>query len=427
MKILIIGSGAREHALAWKVAQLVQVTQVFVAPGNAGTALLPKTENIDIPADKVEELCRFASKNRVVLTIVGPELPLSLGIVDYFQEHQQKCFGPTKAAAKLESSKKFAKEFMQKNAIPTAKFATFYEFEEAGNYVCQQSFPLVIKKDGLAAGKGVTIAADKNTAVETLRKIYRPKKNYFRSEYIVIEEFLTGEELSFIALVDGENVLPLASSQDHKRRDDGDKGPNTGGMGAYSPAPLLTPELNEKIMQRIMLPTVKAMKAAGTPFVGFLYAGLMISPAGDPYVIEFNCRLGDPEAQPILMRLKSNLVNLCLATIDQQLSTLTIDWDPRPAMTVVMASDGYPDAYRKGDVIRGLDKKTADYAVFHAGTKLVDNQAVTNGGRVLSVTALGNSLTEAQQIVYKGVKDITWPGCFFRTDIGHHALFKQKS
>ncbi len=422
MNLLVIGSGAREHAIAWKLSQSPKADKIFVAPGNAGTASTPKCENIAIEATNIAKLLEFAQQKQIDLTVVGPEAPLALGIVDQFCAAGLKCFGPTQQAAQLESSKVFAKQFMREHAIPTAAFASFTELAAAIEYLKQQAFPLVIKADGLAAGKGVFIPENKETAIKIATDILNENRFGIAGNRIVIEEFLQGEELSFIVMVDGENVIALASSQDHKRRDDGDKGPNTGGMGAYSPAPLLTPELKENVMQRIMLPTINGLRATGTPYRGFLYAGLMISPEGKPSVLEFNCRLGDPETQPILMRLKSDLVDLCLAATNQQLALRNPVWDTRSAITVVMASQGYPDSYRKGDVINGLGADTKDCKIFHAGTKIVENQIVTNGGRVLTVTALGDSLTNAREIAYNRAKDISWPGRFFRNDIGHRAL-----
>jgi phosphoribosylamine---glycine ligase len=423
MNILIVGNGGREHAICWKVAQSKNVKNIWVASGNAGTAREPKTKNIKLSPTDIEGLVTFAQENKIDLTIVGPEAPLAAGIVDAFNHVGLKCFGPSKAAAQLESSKTFCKQFMQKNHIPTANFATFDEVEPALTYVRQQSFPLVIKADGLAAGKGVVIAENLLDAEKTIHNMLTENQFGTAGSRIVIEEFLQGEELSFIAIVDGEHVLPLASSQDHKRRDDGDLGPNTGGMGAYSPAPLLTDELSDQIMQKIMQPTVDSLKKMGTPYVGFLYAGIMVS-NGKAKVLEFNCRLGDPETQPILFRLQSDLTELCLGAFHQQLNQIDVKWDPRPALAVVLASGGYPNKYRKGDHIQGLEKKNypAHCKVFHAGTTLSDHKVLTNGGRVLAVTALGNTLQTARDEAYLLAEQITWPERFYRHDIGHRAL-----
>ncbi len=423
MNILIVGNGGREHAIAWKVAQSPRVEHIFVASGNAGTALEPKTQNIPIAPTDIPALIKFALKNDVDLTIVGPEVPLAAGITDQFIQEGLACFGPSQAAAQLESSKSFCKQFMQAHNIPTAAFATFTDVKKAIDYLKQQSFPIVIKADGLAAGKGVVIAEDFEQACDSVNSMLIDNQFGDAGARVVIEEFLSGEELSFIAIVDGEHVLPLASSQDHKRRDDGDQGPNTGGMGAYSPAPILTPGLKDKIIKEIMQPTVDGLKANGSPFIGFLYAGLMIDANGDAKVLEFNCRLGDPETQPILFRLKSDLVELCQAALSKKLNTVTLEWDPRPAIAVVLASGGYPADYRKGDAICGLDNKThPDYKVFHAGTEQINGKIVTSGGRVLAVTALGDTLTAARDTAYTVAAHITWPDRFYRHDIGHRAL-----
>lgn len=423
MNILIVGGGGREHALAWKAAQSPLVNQVWVAPGNAGTNQEKKVSNIEIPPTDIEHLIDFAKQKSISLTIVGPEIPLALGIVDQFQEKGLRCFGPTKAAAQLESSKNFSKKFMQRANIPTAKYASFTEIKPALEYCRQNTFPIVIKADGLAAGKGVVIAETFSDAEKAIKDMLGEEVYGNAGKSLLIEEFLQGEEISFIVMSDGKSILPLASSQDHKRRDEGDLGPNTGGMGAYSPAPQLTKYLHDKIMKTIIEPAVTTMANHGTPYVGFLYAGLMITQQQEPYVLEFNCRLGDPETQPILMRLKSDLISLCNATLDGKLNTKTVEWDPRFALSVVMTAGGYPGNYRKGDVIQGLDFSSEnDVKIFHAGTTLKNHDIVTNGGRVLSVTALGDDLKDAQALAYKIVSQIHWPNCFFRKDIGYRAI-----
>jgi len=422
MNILVVGNGGREHALCWKIAKSPLVKRIWVAEGNAGTAHEAKTQNIAIESTDIDALIKFAKQNQIDLTLVGPEAPLALGITDKFNQAGLKCFGPTQAAAQLESSKSFCKEFLKQYHIPTANFATFDHVEAALSHLEHQQFPLVIKADGLAAGKGVVIAQNRAEAKEAITSMLQDNKFGSAGKRIIIEDFLQGEELSFIALVDGENILPLASAQDHKRRDDGDQGPNTGGMGAYSPAPLLTPNLTDKIMRQIMHPTVQAMKSKNIPYVGFLYAGLMIA-NGEPKVLEFNCRLGDPETQPILFRLESDLVQLCLNALAGKLDQTQIKWDPRPAISVVLAAGGYPDIYRKGDVIRGLETTTThDYKIFHASTIENNQKIYTNGGRVLSVTAIGKTLRDARQTAYQAAEKITWPDRFYRSDIGHRAL-----
>ncbi len=423
MNILIIGSGGREHALCWKVAQSPLVDHIFVAPGNAGTSQEPKAENVDIAADNVEGLLHFAKQYHIDLAIVGPEAALAAGVVDRFNDAGILCFGPTQKAAQLESSKSFCKRFMEENNIPTAAYATFTDEQAALKYLESQHFPLVIKADGLAQGKGVIIALNQDEAAQAIHAMLAEKQFGAASNEIVIEEFLDGQEMSFIVMVDGDYALPLASSQDHKRRDDGDQGPNTGGMGAYSPSPLLTPDLEKTIMDQVIMPTVKALKESNTPYIGFLYAGLMISPNGEPKVLEFNCRLGDPETQPILMRLRSDLVELCLAGLSGQLDHTNADWDSASALSIVMASGGYPLSYKTGHPISGLDKQNGG-KVFHAGTTIKEEAIVTSGGRVLAVTALGDTLQDAHDNAYKMTKDISWPDCFFRNDIGHKALDK---
>ncbi len=422
MNILIIGGGGREHALAYKAAQSNKVKQVFVAPGNAGTATEAKTKNIAINADDITQLLQFAKENAVNLTIVGPEAPLVAGIVDTFQAAGLACFGPSEDCAQLEGSKDFCKRFLNKNNIPTAEYQTFIDMTPAIDHLRKQSFPIVIKADGLAAGKGVIIAEDFEQAETAVRDMLEANRFGDAGAKVVIEEFLQGEEVSFIVMCDGKHVLPLASSQDHKARNNGDTGPNTGGMGAYSPAPIVDQTLHDRIMKEVIMPTVEGMKQRGTPYTGFLYAGLMIAADGTPKVLEYNCRFGDPETQPILMRLKSDLAELCLAAVEGRLDKQKALWDDRPALGVVMAAGGYPASYRKGDVIRGLNVVESDVKVFHAGTKLEDDTIITNGGRVLCVTALGKNVKAAQKHVYDNVKRITWPDVYYRTDIGHKAI-----
>ncbi|WP_423063527.1 phosphoribosylamine--glycine ligase [Candidiatus Paracoxiella cheracis] len=423
MNILIIGNGGREHAIAWQVAQAPTVEKVWVAPGNAGTATEFKTHNVPISPTDTEALVRFAHDKNIDLTIVGPEAPLATGVVDAFTKHGLKCFGPTQQAAQLETSKAYCKHFLREHHIPTAQYAVFQDKKDALDYIKTQSFPLVIKASGLAAGKGVIIANDKEEAQAAILAMLEGNAFGHAGHEIVIEEFLTGEELSFIVMADGEHILPLATSQDHKRRDDGDQGPNTGGMGAYSPVPRMNEALNTKIMREVIEPTITALRLHGSPYTGFLYAGLMISPNGEPKVLEFNCRLGDPETQPLMMRLKSNLTELCMAALAGQLNQVSVVWDPRPALAVVMASGGYPDAYHKGDIITGLEESgDPDIKVFHAGTAFKDQSVVTSGGRVLAVTALGDNLLEAQEKAYQRARLIHWPNCFYRTDIGYRAI-----
>ncbi|NEV62063.1 phosphoribosylamine--glycine ligase [Thiorhodococcus minor] len=423
MKVLIIGGGGREHALAWKAAQSPLAETVFVAPGNGGTAREPDLENVPIAADDIFGLLGFAQRESIGLTIVGPEAPLVAGVVDAFQDAGLPCFGPTQAAAQLEGSKSFTKDFLARHQIPTAAYGVFTEIEPALAYLRQVGAPIVVKADGLAAGKGVILAEDLATAEAAVRDMLGAGRFGEAGARVVIEEFLTGEEASFIAMVDGKNILPMASSQDHKARDDGDRGPNTGGMGAYSPAPVVTPEIHERIMREVMEPTVRGLASEGLPYLGFLYAGLMIAPDGTPKVLEFNCRMGDPETQPLLIRLKSDLVTLCQAALEGQLDAVTADWDPRPALGVVMAAGGYPDAYESGKPISGLEEVPASEAkVFHAGTKLEDETVLTSGGRVLCVTALGNDIATAHKLAYQAVDRIHWERCYFRGDIGHRAI-----
>ncbi len=423
MNILIIGSGGREHALAWKVAQSPQADTVFVAPGNAGTAREPGMENVAIEVTNIDGLIAFVQANAVGLTIVGPEVPLVAGIVDRFRDVGLACFGPTRGAAQLEGSKTFAKDFLQRHNIPTAAYAAFTDTDAACDYIRAQGAPLVVKADGLAAGKGVIIAHSEQQAEAAVRDMLAGNAFGTAGHRVVIEEFLAGEEASFIAMVDGSHCLPLATSQDHKARDNGDRGPNTGGMGAYSPAPVVTPEIHARVMREVMLPTVEGMAAEGHPFTGFLYAGLMIAADGTPKVLEFNVRFGDPETQPVMCRLQSDLVELCLAALEGRLDQVEADWDERAALGVVMAAGGYPDSYRKGDVIQGLaaDDDTP-CKVFHAGTQLSGDEVLTSGGRVLCVCALGETIAAAQQQAYACVGGISWPDVYYRTDIGYRAV-----
>lgn len=429
MKVLIIGSGGREHALAWKAAQSSKVSQVFVAPGNAGTATEPKVSNVAIEVTDLPGLVAFAQENEIGLAIVGPEVPLVLGVVDEFSKAGLKCFGPSKGAAQLEGSKAFSKDFLARHQIPTAAYQVFTEVQPALDYIAEQGLPIVIKADGLAAGKGVILAFEQAEAEAAVKDMLAGNKFGEAGSRVVIEEFLLGEEASFIVMVDGKNVLPMATSQDHKARDDGDKGPNTGGMGAYSPAPVVTREIYDRIMDEVIYPTVRGMEQDGLPYTGFLYAGIMVAPDGTPKVLEFNCRFGDPETQPILMRLKSDISELCLAALDKKLDTTKAEWDPRPALGVVVAAGGYPDDYRKGDVISGLEQANNSFTkVFHAGTaQNAQGEIITAGGRVLCVTALGESVKQAQKLAYEGVEKINWQGCFSRTDIGYRAIERESA
>ena len=423
MKILVVGSGGREHALAWKLAQAAGVTQVFVAPGNAGTAREPKLENL--PVTDINALADFAEQNAIHLTVVGPEAPLAAGIVDVFRARGLKIFGPTKAAAQLESSKDFAKRFMARHKIPTAGFETFTEAAAAHDYVNRQGAPIVIKADGLAAGKGVVVAMSLDEAHAAIDDMLSGNKLGSAGARVVIEDFLDGEEASFIVLVDGKNVLPMATSQDHKRIGDGDTGPNTGGMGAYSPAPVVTPTVHEQAMREIILPTVRGMEADGIPFTGFLYAGLMIGKDGSVKTLEFNARMGDPETQPIMMRLKSDAVKMFEHAIAGTLDQANTEWDSRVALGIVMAAQNYPDTPRKGDVIHGLPAGNAageDAHVFHAGTADENGKVVTNGGRVLCVTALGDTVATAQKRAYEAAATIQFDGMQYRKDIGYRAI-----
>jgi len=423
MKILIIGSGGREHALGWKIAQSKKVQKVFVAPGNAGTAQESKLENIPIKADNINKLVNFAQQNAIDLTIVGPEAPLVAGIVDEFQHVGLSCFGATQMAAQLEGSKTFTKDFLFRHHIPTASYASFTEIEKAIAYIRQVGAPIVVKADGLAAGKGVIIAQTQEDAIKAVQEMLVGNAFGKAGKCVVIEEFLQGEEASFTCMVDGQHVLPLATSQDHKARDEGDKGPNTGGMGAYSPAPIVTPKCHTRIISEIIEPTVRGMAIEGHPYTGFLYAGLMIDEKGNPKILEYNCRFGDPETQPIMLRLQSDLVELCLAALDKRLDQLEIAWDKRAALGVVLAAGGYPGNYKKGLIINGLsDSVPLDSKVFHAGTKNHNGQIVTAGGRVLCACALGKTVHEAQSKAYTLVKKIHWQDVYYRNDIGYRAL-----
>jgi len=423
MKILIVGSGGREHALAWKAKQSSNVSHVFVAPGNAGTAIEDNITNVNIAVEDIPALIKFAQQEKIALTIIGPEVPLVLGIVDAFTEAGLKCFGPSAQAAQLEGSKTYCKDFMARHNIPTAEYQTFTETQPAIDYIKSKGAPIVVKADGLAAGKGVIVAETEQQAIAAVEDMLSGNSFGEAGNRVVIEEFLAGEEASFIVIADGENALEMATSQDHKARDNGDKGPNTGGMGAYSPAPIVTPEIHKRVMDEVINPTLKGMRDDGVPYTGFLYAGLMISKDGTIKVLEYNCRFGDPETQPIMMRLKSNLVDLCLAALDKDLANTTTEWDPRPALGVVLAAGGYPDSYKKGDVISGLPtKELSDSKVFHAGTTEKDGQVVTSGGRVLCACALGNDIADAQSKAYELTDKITWNNVLYRTDIGFKAI-----
>jgi len=426
MKVLVVGGGGREHALAWKAAQSPKVDEVFVAPGNAGTAKEEVLTNIDINAEDINGLLAFAQQQAIDLTIVGPEAPLVEGIVDRFQQAGLAIFGPTAAAAQLEGSKAFSKDFLKRHNIPTAAYQNFTDAQAAKDYVANNRLPIVIKADGLAAGKGVIIAETQQQADAAIDDMLAGNRFGEAGHRVVVEEFLNGEEASFIVMVDGKHAVPFASSQDHKARDNGDTGPNTGGMGAYSPAPVVSPKVHDWVMQHVIKPTVDGMAAEGHSYTGFLYAGLMIADDGSAKVLEYNCRFGDPETQPIMMRLKSDLVELCEQAIAGELKQTPVDFDPRAAVGVVMAAGGYPESYQKGDPITGLPDETDDSKVFHAGTKLVDNKVVTNGGRVLCCTALGNNVTEAQQRAYQLVDKIQWNNVYYRSDIAHRAVKREQ-
>jgi len=423
MKLLVIGSGGREHALAWKLAQSPRVQKVFVAPGNGGTATEPGLENA--PVTGIAELIAFARRESIALTLVGPEAPLAEGVVDAFRNEGLRIFGPTQAAAQLEASKDFAKSFMVRHAIPTARYASFERAEEAKAYIGSQPVPVVVKADGLAAGKGVVVATTRAEALAAIDMIMTERGLGAAGNRVVIEEFLEGEEASFIVMVDGSHILPLATSQDHKRLLDGDQCPNTGGMGAYSPAPVVTPKLHARVMREIITPTVQGMLADGIPYSGFLYAGLMIDRAGNPKTLEFNCRLGDPETQPIILRLKSDLLELLDHAVEGTLERASAEWDRRAALGVVVAAHGYPSEPRKGDKIEGLPKASEDCQVFYACTRRDGNHLVTNGGRVLCVTALGDSVRMARTRAYDALKTIRFDGMQYRTDIGHRAIKKR--
>ena len=428
MNVLIIGSGGREHALAWKAAQSPQVEKVFVAPGNAGTLLDNKLANVSLDILDFSRLADFAEANDVGLTIVGPEVPLVAGIVDFFKERKLPCFGPTKGAAQLEGSKAFTKDFLARHKIPTAEYQNFTEVEPALAYLREKGAPIVVKADGLAAGKGVIVAETLAQAEDAVRDMLSGNAFGDASCRVVIEEFLAGEEASFIVMVDGKNILAMATSQDHKRVGDGDTGPNTGGMGAYSPAPVVTQAVHDRVMQEIIRPTVDGMAAEGNDYTGFLYAGLMIDASGAPKVIEYNCRFGDPETQPIMLRLQSDLVELCLAALKGDLDKVTAEWDERASIGVVLAAGGYPGNYNKGDVISGLPTEEVNgEKVFHAGTTNKDGMVVTSGGRVLCATALGKTVSEAQQRAYELAAKIQWDGAFYRKDIGYRAIAREQN
>lgn len=428
MKILVVGSGGREHALAWKLAQSPRVSEVLVAPGNAGTAREPKMRNLAIAAEDLDALVSYAQEQAIDLTVVGPEAPLSKGIVDRFRTAGLRCFGPSQQAAQLESSKAFAKDFLARHQIATAAYANFTELEPAIAYIRAKGAPIVIKADGLAAGKGVILAQTEDEAIAAVQDMLAGNAFGAAGSRVVIEEFLVGEEASFIVMVDGEHVLAMASSQDHKARDNGDQGPNTGGMGAYSPAPVVTPAMHERIMQEVIYPTVRGMAEDGIRYTGFLYAGVMITADGTPKVLEFNCRFGDPETQPIMMRLKSDFVELLEAALDERLDQVTTVWDSRAAVGVVLAAGGYPEAYAKGAVINGLaEASQLAGKVFHAGTADHAGQVVTNGGRVLAAVGLGKTVTEAQAQAYQLVKAIHWDQMYYRTDIGHRAIAREQA
>lgn len=428
MKLLVVGSGGREHALAWKAAQSADVSEVLVAPGNAGTALEPKIRNVALDILDFAGLAALAKKENVALTLIGPEVPLVEGIVDYFEKEGLAVFGPSKGAAQLEGSKAFTKDFLARHDIPTAFYSVFTEVEPALAYVREKGAPIVIKADGLAAGKGVIVAMTLEEAETAIIDMLSGNAFGAAGSRVVIEEFLEGEEASFIVMVDGKNVLPMATSQDHKRVGDADTGPNTGGMGAYSPAPVVTDAVYQRAMNEVIYPTVNGMAAEGNTYVGFLYAGLMIDASGTPKVIEYNCRFGDPETQPIVLRLKSDLVKLCQAALDKKLDQVTAEWDERPAIGVVMAAENYPDDYTKGHVISGLPQQEHEAVkVFHAGTAMQGEEVVTSGGRVLCVTAMGDTVAAAQALAYQTLDKISWQGCFSRRDIGYRAIAREQA
>jgi phosphoribosylamine---glycine ligase len=423
MKILIVGSGGREHALAWKAKQSAKVKNVFVAPGNAGTDLEPGIDNVNIQADDIAGLLNFAQARDIDLTIIGPEVPLVKGIVDVFNAAGLACFGPTAQAAQLEGSKAFCKDFMARHGIPTAAYQSFTETDAAIAYIGKMGAPIVVKADGLAAGKGVIVAQSEQEAIAAVTDMLAGNSFGSAGHRVVIEEFLSGEEASFIVIADGQHALAMATSQDHKARDNGDTGPNTGGMGAYSPAPVVTAEIHQRVMDEVIHPTLKGMREDGMEYTGFLYAGLMIDKRGGIKVLEYNCRFGDPETQPIMLRLQSDLIELIQAALNKTLDRITTTWDPRPALGVVLAAGGYPDDYAKGEVISGLTKnETHDVKVFHAGTLLKNGEILTNGGRVLCACALGEDIADAQNRAYQLCKEIDWPTVYYRTDIGFKAL-----
>ena len=426
MNVLIVGGGGREHALAWKASQSAEVETVYVAPGNAGTAMEPGVENVPIRADDIDALVRYSREQDIGLVIIGPEAPLVAGIVDTFRAEGLSCFGPTRDAAILEGSKAFTKEFLKRHSIPTADYETFSDPDQALAYIRMKGCPVVVKADGLAAGKGVIVVQTEAEAAAVVTGMLSGKKFGSAGDRIVVEEFLEGEEASFIVMCDGRHILPLASSQDHKARDDGDTGPNTGGMGAYSPAPVITSDMHQRIMQDIIIPTVQGMADEGRSYTGFLYAGLMITPDGTPKTLEFNCRFGDPETQPIMMRLRSDIVDLCNKAVQERLNGIEVEWDDRVALGVVLASAGYPESTSKGEIIAGLD---ADFPgqvkIFHAGTASNNGDVVTAGGRVLCVTGLAETVSHAQRVTYDAIGKISWNGMFYRGDIGYRAIARE--
>ena len=427
MKVLIVGSGGREHALAWKCAQSSKVSEVLVAPGNGGTATEPRVRNVDVAADDVPGLVALAKRERVGLTIIGPEAPLVIGVVDAFQAAGLRCFGPVQAAAQLEGSKAYTKEFLKRHGIPTAAYATFTRDTFDPAWVRAQRTPIVVKASGLAAGKGVVIVDSADEAIATAESMFAGQFGS-AGDQVVIEEFLPGEEASFIVMADGKHILTMATSQDHKRLRDADEGPNTGGMGAYSPAPVVDRAMHERIMREVIEPTIRGLAKDGTPYTGFLYAGIMVHPDGTPNVLEYNCRFGDPETQPILMRLRSDLVALCEAALDRRLDQVHADWDPRAALGVVLAAEGYPETVRKGDPIVGLDRAARlPGKVFHAGTRAADGRVFTHGGRVLCAVGLGTGVSQAQAQAYALVDEISWQGMLCRRDIGYRAVAREKS
>jgi len=427
MNVLIVGSGGREHALAWKAAQSPRVDKVFVAPGNAGTAAENKVENIPIGAEDIAALIHFAKEAQIGLTIIGPEAPLVAGVVDQFTAQGLRCFGPSQGAAQLEGSKAFTKDFLARHHIPTAAYRNFTDPEAAIAYIREQGAPIVVKADGLAAGKGVIVAMSAAEAIAAVEDMLAGNAFGEAGHRVVVEQFLEGEEASFICMVDGQHILPMATSQDHKRIGEGDSGPNTGGMGAYSPAPVVTPDVHARIIREVIEPTVRGMAAEGHPYTGFLYAGLMISADGSPRVIEYNVRFGDPETQPIMLRLKSDLVMLCEAALDGRLDQVSAEWDTRAALGVVMAAGGYPGSYAKNSPITGLGDSGDDVKVFHAGTTLKNGKTLTSGGRVLCVTALGSTVSDAQQKAYDRIRGIHWDGAYYRRDIGYRAITREQA